>query len=326
MSQMTRRARRGGAIVLLATAGGAYTAQSDGISNAKSTPAAAAVCGGCHGANGEGMPAANIPRLAGQWADYLDKQLRDYASGVRENPVMQNFAKPLTDQDRAAVATYYASLTAPYAPQSLGGDAAQAAHGHQIAHQGLEAKRVQACDNCHGPDGSGVQHSAPYLAGQSAAYLASTLHAWQQGTRKNDSGKLMASVAGQLDDADITAVAAYFAHAADGPEGQPQRTLLEHHDQAGVPGKEIVIGTALLPPGTVIGFHVHPGDESGYVLKGTLILKTQGKPDRTLQVGDSFFNPRGAIHSLVAGPGGEGGMAISTWIVDKGKPLAIPVP
>ena len=110
------------------------------------------------------------------------------------------------------------------------------------------------------------------------------------------------------------------------PAAQAARNILEHHDQSGVPGKEIVIGTATLPPGSVIGYHTHPGDEAGYVLKGNLILKTQGQPDRTLKAGDSFFNPRGAVHSLAAARGSDGGMAVSTWIVDKGVPMATPVP
>src|ERR1700678_3710953 len=116
--------------------------------------------------------------------------------------------------------------------------------------------------------------------------------------------------------------------AADEPAAGPQpvRTIFERHDQSGVPGKEIVIGSAMLPAGTSIGYHTHPGDEAGYVLKGNLILKTQGQPDRLLKAGDSFFNPRGAVHSLVAAPGGDGGTAVSAWIVDKGQPLATPAP
>src|ERR1700675_1074419 len=101
--------------------------------------------------------------------------------------------------------------------------------------------------------------------------------------------------------------------AADEPAARPQpvRTIFERHDQSGVPGKEIVIGSAMLPAGTAIGYHTHPGDEAGYVLKGTLILKTRGQPDRTLKAGDSFFNPLGAVHSLAAAPGGEGGTSVS---------------
>jgi cytochrome c553 len=56
-----------------------------------------------------------------------------------------------------------------------------------------------------------LPQSAPYLAGQSAEYLANQIKAWQEGTRKNDGGKLMATVAKQLSSADVTAVSAYFA-------------------------------------------------------------------------------------------------------------------
>jgi quercetin dioxygenase-like cupin family protein len=110
------------------------------------------------------------------------------------------------------------------------------------------------------------------------------------------------------------------------PSSAPVRTILERHDQTGVAGKEIVLGTALLPAGSVIGFHTHPGDEVGYVLKGPLVLKKQGEPDRILKTGDTFFNARGVVHSLATQPGSEGGKAVSTWIVDKGQPLSTPVP
>ncbi len=116
--------------------------------------------------------------------------------------------------------------------------------------------------------------------------------------------------------------------AADEPKESPQmvRTIFERHDQSGVPGKEIVIGSAMLPAGAVVGYHTHPGDEAGYVLKGTFILKVKGQPDRWLKAGDSFFNPRGAVHSVLAAPDGDGGTAVSTWIIDKGQPLATPAP
>ena len=126
----------------------------------------------------------------------------------------------------------------------------------------------------------------------------------------------------------IAALVLSLNAAADEPKAAPQpvRTILERHDQSGVPGKEIVIGSATLPAGTSIGYHTHPGDEAGYVLKGNLILKTRGQPDRLLKAGDSFFNPRGAVHSVVAAPGGDGGTAVSAWIIDKGQPLATPAP
>jgi quercetin dioxygenase-like cupin family protein len=125
----------------------------------------------------------------------------------------------------------------------------------------------------------------------------------------------------------IAIVALSMNAAADEPKpGAPVRNILEKHDQSDVPGKEIVIGTATLPAGSGIAYHTHPGDESGYVLKGNLILKVQGQPDRLLKPGDSFFNPRLVVHSLVTVPGQEGGMAVSTWIIDKGQPLASAAP
>lgn len=111
--------------------------------------------------------------------------------------------------------------------------------------------------------------------------------------------------------------------AAKAPEAK--RTILDRHDQTGVDGKEIILGTAEFPKGAVIGWHTHSGDEAGYVLRGNLILKTRGQPDKALKAGDYFFNARGAIHSLEAAPDGDGGAVVSTWVVDKGKPLANPV-
>lgn len=179
---------------------------------APAAPAAATPpCEACHGAHGEGMEAAHVPRIAGQSADYLQKQLDDYASGARDNPIMANFAKTLSEQQRAKFAARYAAMTAPYLATTQAASAAQLARGHQLAYQGDETRRVQSCNACHGPDGVGVAHAAPYLAGQSAEYLASSLKAFHEGTRKNDAGELMRSVAGRLNDADIVAVSGYFA-------------------------------------------------------------------------------------------------------------------
>jgi cytochrome c553 len=173
--------------------------------------ATTAACQGCHGAHGEGMPAAHVPRIAGQTADYLKKQLDNYADGTRANPIMVNFAKPLSDKQRKDLATRFAAMSAPFVAQARSVNPITLARGHRLAFQGDEIMRVQACNNCHGPDGVGVPYSAPYLAGQSAEYISSAIKAWHDGTRKNDAGQLMRSVAERLNDADTAAVAAYFA-------------------------------------------------------------------------------------------------------------------
>jgi cytochrome c553 len=151
------------------------------------------------------------PRIAGQSAHYLEKQLRDFASGARDNAIMGAIAKGLNDQTRSKLVAYYASLPVPAPLKSVAVTPAQTARGHQLATEGSEGKRVQACNNCHGPEGSGVALAAPGLAGQLAPYLAAQLKLWQQGGRKNDAGSLMTSVAAQLDDADISAVTSYYA-------------------------------------------------------------------------------------------------------------------
>lgn len=103
-----------------------------------------------------------------------------------------------------------------------------------------------------------------------------------------------------------------------------ERVILSRHDESEVPDKEIISGTATLAPGAVVGFHTHPGDESGYIVRGSLVWRVRGQPDKTLKAGDSFFNPRGSVHSIVGGEGGA--TAFSTWVVDKGKPMAQPAP
>jgi quercetin dioxygenase-like cupin family protein len=105
---------------------------------------------------------------------------------------------------------------------------------------------------------------------------------------------------------------------------QVVRNILEKHDQSGVTDKEIVTGVVTFPSGSSIGFHTHPGDETAYVARGSVVLKAQGQADHTVVAGASFFNTRGVVHSVVAGP--DGATVVSTWIVDKGAPLATPVP
>ena len=171
----------------------------------------AQACQGCHGAHGEGMAVKGNPRLAGQAAGYLAKQLDDFASGKRTNPVMTPLAKSLMEQQRGDVAAYFASLATPYETTVGSADAVLLERGRLLARSGDESKQLQACANCHGPGGSGERFATPYLAGQSATYLTKTIEQWKSGARANDAGKQMVVVARRLDDRDIAAVAAYFA-------------------------------------------------------------------------------------------------------------------
>src|SRR5271170_2519080 len=93
-------------------------------------------CEACHGAHGEGMAAAHVPRLAGQSADYLLKQLDDYADGTRDSPIMANFAKALSKEQRARFAARYASMPAPFISEPAPIDTVTLMRGHQLAYQG----------------------------------------------------------------------------------------------------------------------------------------------------------------------------------------------
>src|SRR6185437_7078395 len=167
-------------------------------------------CAACHGANGAGvMPI--YPRLAGQAAFYLYKQLLDFRSGQRESAVMGPIASRLSPRDMEDVAGFYAAATAPYSPPA-GADGAQLQQGGTLAAQGSAERGIPACANCHGQAGRGMPPSFPYLAGQSGDYLAGQLAAFRNGSRRNDPLDVMRRIAGQLDAADVPALATYFAH------------------------------------------------------------------------------------------------------------------
>jgi len=169
----------------------------------------AATCQGCHGAHGEGVATASGPRIAGQTASYLVAQLQAYADGARTNPVMTAIAKGLDDQKKADAAAFFAAQSPPFAAPATHPNDAQLVRGKTLVRVGDESKQLQACANCHGPDGSGERFATPYLAGQSAAYIASAIGEWKAGTRRSGEA-LMGGVASRLDDNDIAAVSAYL--------------------------------------------------------------------------------------------------------------------
>jgi cytochrome c553 len=175
---------------------------------AQGTAAGAPPCTQCHAVNGVSDASGGFPRLAGQSADYLAEQLRDFASEVRTSALMTPIAKALSPDEIADVSAYYANLDAPFLPLKPGA-AVLIKRGEQLAKVGSAEQQIQNCDNCHGPGGAGEPPAIPYLAGQYAPYIASTLQMWQQGDRKN-SPDAMAVVAKKLSDQDIAAVAAYY--------------------------------------------------------------------------------------------------------------------
>lgn len=100
MRQLVVAAIAGASLVVSAAAGAA--------GDAAAGKSKSVVCAACHGADGN-SPNPLWPSLAGQHAPYLVKQLKDFKSGTRKDPVMAPMAKPLSEQDMENLAAYFAS-------------------------------------------------------------------------------------------------------------------------------------------------------------------------------------------------------------------------
>jgi cytochrome c553 len=176
---------------------------------AQGTANGAIACARCHGFDGQADGSGAFPKLAGQLPQYLDKQLRAYASGTRQNALMQPIAKGLKDAEIKSVARYYANLhpsTLPTRPMA----AQLVARGERLAKLGDLNLRVQACESCHGPNGQGEPPAVPYLTGQYSHYIDVQIQMFRQGIRKSQQMEVPAH---SLGEADIAAVAAYFEQA-----------------------------------------------------------------------------------------------------------------
>lgn len=162
-------------------------------------------CVECHAADGS-VASPEYPRLAGQHADYLLKQLRDFQSGQRRHQVMSRMADGIPDADLAAIARFFGSRqagAAGVAPASGGPARILFEQGHEAA--------VPACAGCHGSDGRGIAGVAPAIAGQQRFYLRGQLFDWKNGVRRNSEGDVMNRVAAGLSMTEIEALAEYLA-------------------------------------------------------------------------------------------------------------------
>jgi len=177
-------------------------------------------CASCHGDLGQGKE--TTPRLAGLPADYIVKQLDDFAQGRRLNESMRMVVNTLSDSEKRKLAEYYADLRVPSnARPELGGNLAR---GEELALRGDWSRNVPSCFSCHGPSGFGVAPEFPALAAQHAAYTTNQLSAWAGGHRKNSSLALMERISSELGDADRRAVADYLASLPPVPAGTSEKT------------------------------------------------------------------------------------------------------
>ena len=130
---------------------------------AQGTPNGVPACAQCHAFDGAADGSGAFPRIAGLSAYYFEKQMRDFASGVRDNAIMSPLTKPLSADDIADVAAYYAGAKAPFPP--LAGPApALIARGEKLATMGDAPKGIPGCNICHGPRGAGETTPLPRWA------------------------------------------------------------------------------------------------------------------------------------------------------------------
>jgi cytochrome c553 len=165
-----------------------------------------ATCAGCHGMDGNSAN-PEWPNLAGQGAAYLEKQLREFKAGQRQNATMAPMAAPLADQDIADLAAFYSTQTVKVGAA----DESLVEEGQRIYRGGNPENGVAACIGCHGPAGSGNPAAKfPALSGQHAKYIENQLYAFKSGERANDAAKMMRNIASGMSDQDIKAVASYI--------------------------------------------------------------------------------------------------------------------
>ncbi len=202
-------------------------------------------CASCHGDDGNSvMPA--FPKLAGQHASYLVKQLNAFKKGTRDAAMMAPLAMTLSDEDITAFAEFYAKQTVSTnampvidlddddddddddeidvnseeakAKAELKTQAQQdqldklLAMGKNIYRNGDLEREVSACIACHGPKGEGNQPAAyPNLKGQHADYAIKTLMDFKKGLRSKNSDNMMVMIAKKMTEEEIQAVAYYLS-------------------------------------------------------------------------------------------------------------------
>lgn len=191
------------AAVAVAANAGAASDQSAVPGNAAAGQAKSATCAACHGADGNSV-SSQFPKLAGQNADYIVRELQRFKSGERKNPIMQPMAAPLSTQDMEDLAAWFSSQTVK--PGEA--DPSLVKTGEAVYRGGDGASGVPACLACHGPDGAGnPPMKIPQLSGQHAEYVVSQLQAFANGSRQSP---IMDTIAAQLTPAQMQAVASYI--------------------------------------------------------------------------------------------------------------------
>ena len=186
------------------------TVASTGVSaagDATAGKAKSANCAGCHGADGNSSN-PTWPKLAGQSAAYIVKQLSDFKSKKRTDPMMDYQASVLSQADMDNLGAYFSSQTGTQGAA----DEKLVTAGAKLYRGGNKKKGVAACIACHGPTGAGNPAAKfPKLSGQHAAYVEKAMKDFRSGARSNDMNKMMQNIAEKMSDKEIQAVASYIS-------------------------------------------------------------------------------------------------------------------
>jgi cytochrome c553 len=169
--------------------------------------AKSALCGSCHGVDGNSLMAMN-PKLAGQSARYMVKQLQEFKSGARESAIMSSMVLSLSDQDMEDIAAWYSSQQ----PTIQGANPESIELAERLYRAGNSEIAVAACSACHSPTGKGNAPAGfPLLSGQHAEYTLQQLKNFRSGARQNDGSAMMRTVVERLTDKELEALASYVS-------------------------------------------------------------------------------------------------------------------
>ncbi len=166
-----------------------------------------ATCAACHGADGNsGNPL--WPKLAGQHAAYIEKQLTDFKDKKRNDATMSAMAAPLSPEGIKDLAAFFAGQKIkPGAGKEELIDA-----GKMLYKGGNLNSNVTACAACHGPTGLGNPASGyPRLSGQHAAYVVKQLKDFKKDDRNNDGSSIMRDIAKRMTEKEMEAVGEYIS-------------------------------------------------------------------------------------------------------------------
>lgn len=195
-------------ILLLSTiAAAAFTQATLAQGDPEAGQAKSALCATCHGPDGNSELAIN-PKIAGQNARYMIKQMQDFKSGARPGPIMAAMVINLSDEDIEDLAAYYAAQT----PTLLGADPEVVELAESLYRSGVGELEVTACSACHSPTGTGNAPAGfPALGGQHPEYTLQQLKDFRSGARANDHDGMMRLVTERLTDPELEALASYLA-------------------------------------------------------------------------------------------------------------------